>query len=635
MLQNIRDKMQSQKWLTYLLLGALALVFAAWGAYGIVDVGFSATGYAAKVNGEKISATEINDSWQQRQPQLLQANGGSLTDAQRGEFQQQLLDSAVNSLAATQHARTMGYRVSDDQVKEAFQSEQAFQVDGKFNVQTAIARLAGAGITAKAFEDDLRRSLLSNQLAGTIGASDFLTPQESKRLLGLMDEERELRYLSLQPEAYVANAPIAATEIEAYYKSHQDDFTSIEAVRLVYAEMAVADVAAAVQVPDADLQARYEKDKASYIRPEQRRARHILLPVDGAANDAKVLADAKGLVSRLKGGADFAALAKEFSKDSASAAKGGDLDWAAREVFVKEFAEQLFGMKVGELSDPVKTQFGYHIIRLDEVRAAAGRSFEDVRAELATAMRNEQAMQEFGRKQDKLQEQLERVGTNFDQLVQEFGLRRGEVAQFERGAGGLPLGSDAELNRAVFADATLSQRRIGGPVQLGEDRITIFQVQEHRPAKLRPQSEVEADIVAALQRERGTVAARVAADALLARLRAGEAFENVATSLKLKPDAKRFVGRSAPDLPVQIRDAAFQLSKPAAKPSYQVLSLDDGSVAVLEVSAARVQSLLDNPQLQQLRTQRELQRYSQRDVAAYLAEVVKAAKVKKNPQVFQ
>ena len=138
----------------------------------------------------------------------------------------------------------------------------------------------------------------------------------------------------------------------------------------------------------------------------------------------------KQLYERIKGGEDFAKLAKEFSKDSASAQEGGDLNWSTREAMDKALGDKLFAMSEGELSEPVKTQFGYHVLRLDGIRASAGRSFEDVRAELVVALRNELAAVQFGSQQDQLQERLERGGANLDALVKEFGLRRGEVERF-------------------------------------------------------------------------------------------------------------------------------------------------------------------------------------------------------------
>ncbi|MET0281447.1 MAG: SurA N-terminal domain-containing protein [Steroidobacteraceae bacterium] len=644
MLQNIGDKLKGQgegggrahRWVWYSILGALGLVFAAWGPYSVVDMSFGQGDYAAKVDGEKISADEMNRAWQQQQPRLMQAFGGQLSPEQRTQFQQQLIDSAVRGLATTTYASRIGYRVSDAQLSRAFQQEEAFQVDGKFNLQAARSRLVAAGITEEGFVRELRQSLLSNQLLGVINASDFLTPAEGKRVLTLLDEERELRFALLQPDAFVAQAPIEAGAIEAYYQAHKDDYLVPESVKLAYAELSLADVAATVQVTDEQLRARYEQDKSKYQREETRRARHILIAVDGETDDAKAKAKATDLYNQLKGGADFAAIAKANSVDTASAARGGDLDWAARDVYVKEFADKLFTMKEGELSEPVKTQFGYHVIRLDGIRAAEGRSFEDVRGELAASLRNEIAVERFGQRQDQLQERLERAGSSIDQLATEFGLRRGEIAQFERGAGGLPLGSDAELNREVFSDTSLTQRRAGGPVQLGEDHIAIFQVLAHSPPAARPLAEVRDGIVEALRREQGAQAALAAAQKAAAELAAGKSFDAVAASLKVRAEPARFVARSSPELPVEIRDAAFAAARPVAgKPFSQALKLEDGTVALFEVTGSRVQGFSDNPQLQQMRSQRELARYTQRDLAAYMSDVQRSAKVRTNPQVFQ
>ena len=643
MLQNIGDKLKGQaegggrahRWVYYLIIGALILVFAAWGPYS-ADLSLGGSSYAAKVNGETISIEEMNQQWQEQQGQLLQSFGGTMTDAQREAAQKQLLEASVQRLGIMQHANAVGFRISDAHVVQEFHNESAFQVDGQFNMETARARLAAAGISEREYVDDLRRRLLTNQLLGVVGISDFLTTAESQRILALLDEERELRYALLQPEDFAGKAAVEPAAIEAWYAAHKDNFAIPEAVKLAYAEMSLADVSSAVVVTEEQVKARYEQDKATYMQPETRKASHILIAVDGDTDDAKAAAEAADLAKQIKGGADFAALAQQHSSDTGSAANGGDLGWAGRDVYVPAFADKLFSMQQGEVSDPVKTEFGYHIIRLDGIRAAQGRSLDDVRAELTAALRNEEAVTEFNQRQDRLQELLERPGASFDQLVKEFTMRRGEVERFERGAGGLPLGSDAELNRDVFSDASLTQHRVGGPVQLGDDRITVFQVEEHFAASTQPLEEVRAHVVAELIRERGAEAALAAANDAVAKLGDGRSFEQVADSLKVKAEPAKYVGRGSPDLPVEIRDAVFAAARPAPdKPLRKVIRLDDGSVAVLQVTGWRVQSLSDNPQLVAMRAEREMGRYTRRDIEAYIGGVIDAAKVRINPDTFK
>lgn len=635
MLQNIGDTLKGQKWLAYAVLGALTLVFAAWGAFGIVDVGFGTGGYAAKVNGEEISTTEANDLWQRQLPQLIQASGGNLTEEQRAEFQQQMLDGQIRNLAAEQQARRLGYTVTNAQLAQAFQSEPAFLVDGKFNAAVAREALTRAGISEEAYLADLRRSQLTGQIVSVIGASEFLTPVEARRLLGLQDEQREVRFLILPPEKFAAGPPIEPAAVEAWYAANPAQFTPPEAVRLAYAELSLADVAQGVSVTEEAVRERYESAKDRFTEPERRRASHILIAVDDSTDDAKARVLAEDLHKRLLAGEDFAALARQYSKDSASAAQGGDLGWSTRDAYVGPFADAVFGLQEGALSPPVKTQFGYHVIRLDGVRAGAGRSFEDVQPELAVQLRDELAADAFGQRLEELQSRIERGGTTLAQLAQEFGMRTGEIERFERGAGGLPLGSDAELNREVFSDAVLNQRRVAGPIPQGEDRMTIVQVVEHMPPQVQPLDVVRDQIVETLVRQRGSEAAKVAAEAGLARLAAGESIDKVAASLKLTAAPPTFVGRQGVDLPVELRDAVFALPRPqAGVPQRQALVLEDGSAALYEVLSVRADSTLGNPQLQALRSQREQQVYGMRDIDAYFAEVVKGAKIRKNPQAF-
>lgn len=643
MLQNISDKLKGEgdsgsrthRWGWYLILGALALVFVAWGPTTVMDMSFGSGSYAAKVNGEKISADQMNELWQLQQPQLMASYGGEIPAEERMQLQRGMLSMAIRELATTQHAREVGFRVSSAELARAFREEESFQIDGQFSLNEARARLANAGISERSYLDDLRTRLLTNRLLGVIGVTDFLTPAESRRLLGLLDEEREVRYLLLDPEKFAGNAPVEPAAIEAWYNSHQEDFAIPESVRLAYAELLLTDLAATVTVTEEELKARYEVDKAQYVQPETRNARHILIPVSDEAEDAKQATRAQELYAQIQGGADFAELARANSGDTASAANGGELGWNTRDTYVPAFADKLFSMREGEVSEPVKTQFGYHIIKLEGIRPEVGRSFDTVRPEITATLRNEKAIARFNSEQDRLQEQLETGGANFDTLVKEFNLHRGEVEHFERGAGGLPLGSDVTLNREVFSDALIAQRRIGGPVQLAEDRVTIFRVEDHRPAATRPLEEVREEIIEALRRERGAAAALEAANTAINDLAGGKSFEQVAASLKVKAEPARYIGRGSPDLPVELRDAVFAAPRPQeAAPVRQALKTEDGTVALFQVTASRVQSVLDVPQLVELRTQRELQRYTRRDIEAYINSVVGDAKVRENPSAF-
>jgi peptidyl-prolyl cis-trans isomerase D len=192
------------------------------------------------------------------------------------------------------------------------------------------------------------------------------------------------------------------------------------------------------------------------------------------------------------------------------------------------------------------------------------------------------------------------------------------------------------LNQEVFSDASLTQKRIGGPVQLGEDRITIFQVVTHRPAELKPLDEVRSEVVAALRREQGEKAALAAAEAAVAKLGAGESFDKVVAGLRSKAAPAKFVSRGSPDLPVEVRDAVFASIRPApGKPHRQAIKVEGAGVALIEVTASRVQPMPDVPQLERLRTEQELQKYSRRNADSYVSEILEDSRIRRNPLAFQ
>ncbi|MFI4914748.1 MAG: SurA N-terminal domain-containing protein, partial [Steroidobacterales bacterium] len=531
MLQQIGDVLKRQRWLAAIVLGLLALVFAIWGAYGIVNIGFGAPDYALKINGERVSSDTINRAWQERQSQYQQTAGGELTAAQKTRLQQQLLDEYVQQTLLRQRAERMGYRASDAQIRAAYESEQAFQVDGKFNATVAKALLAQAGMTPESYEADRRRSLSIAQIEQGVELSDFLTPAERRRIYALENEQREVRYAVLPADRYAAAVVVDDGKIKDWYTRHQNDYMSPESVRLQYAELRLDAIAAAIAVKPEDLQAYYDKNKSRYVENEKRHAHHILIqiaaPKDAAA-DAAALAKARQVLAELKSGKDFAELTKKYSEDPGSAKQGGDLGWAEKGAYVAQFADALFAMQAGQLSDPIKTQFGYHIIRLDEIRPEHARTLDEAHAQIESDYRRDQASELFGDRQERLQQKLEN-GTSNDlaALANEFGMQLGEVRDFTR-SGGAPLGNKPDLLREVFGDAALAGGRVRGPVALADDRLIVFKVLEHHKSAVQPLESVRTEVIAALRKSEGTLAAKAAADAALKQLEANADFDTVA-----------------------------------------------------------------------------------------------------------
>ena len=620
MLQKIRDHLHGV--IGYSILGAISLVFVAWGAYGIVDVGIGQSAFAAKVDGEKIPLETARQAWLDQQAQAARAFGGEIPEDRRAQLQQSVLEGLIRRAMIDNRVHELGYRVTDQQLKDAIQEEPAFQVDGKYSATVAKARLAQVGLTVAGFEADLRSSLTRQQLQRAIGISGFVTPKEFTRIVGLEDEQRETSWV-LFPAADFAPASIDEAAVRAYYDAHQQNYMTTESVRLAYGELRLDQVAAQVTVVDDDLRALYAENKDRYAEPERRRARHILVADEKTAQD---------VLAQLKAGKDFGALAKEFSKDTVSADKGGDLGFATRSTFVAPFADAVFSMKVGETRGPVKSQYGYHVIQLEAIQPGKTKSFEEARPELEAQYRRDQAADRFGDAQEQLQTRLEQPGVTLDSLAKEFNLATGVVEDFERGKGGGVLGNSPALEDVVFGDTVLNQGRVGGPVALGEDRLVVVKVLEHRKPAARPLAEVQATIVAAMKQEQGLAAAKAAADAALKRLQAGESFGAVLAGRKI--EGPRYISRTDPSVPSEIRTSVFSLPRPEGKPLYEGVPVA-GGIAVVEVSKVRADPVPLSADARQERMGQLVSQLGTADILAYIEEARRRASVTVNPKAFE
>jgi peptidyl-prolyl cis-trans isomerase D len=636
MLQRISDGLRGQKWLAWLVLGAIALVFVAWGATGIVSFEASQSTYAAKVNGTKIPVEEATRAWSERQTEWTQQFRTEMPAAERPAQQDAVMERLIVRTLLQQRVDERGFRVSDDRLKQAMQQEQAFQVDGRFDPQLAKARLAQIGMSPEAYEAEKRQALQLSQLQDGIRVSHFMTAAELKRVLDLQSQEREVSWVVLPVEKFASTAAIDDAAIQAYYDKNRDQFLTTESVSLEFAELRLEAISSQVTPSEEDLRKLYESDKNRFVQPERRRARHILFQAADDAAAPEALKKAEQALADVRAGKDFATVAKERSQDAGSAPQGGDLGWAERGQFVGPFEDAIFSMKADEIRGPVKTQFGYHVIKLEGIEPGKTKSFEDARLDLSMQARAGLAADEFGNRQEAIQQRLESPGVNLDALAKDLGLLRGSVAQFLRGGGGEPLGSSQELQDVVFSDAALSQRRVVGPVALGEDRLVVLRVTEHRPAKAKPLAEVREQVIAKLRAEQGAAAAMAQAQEALKSLAAGSAtVESLATGWGLKAEPKRFVGRGDPSIPAGLRTAVFDALKPqAGAPRNEVAKLDDGGVALFQLTQIRPNSA-QNPELTKQLGTFLASRAGVGDLVAYLEEMRRQAKVDKNARVFE
>ncbi len=634
MLQKLTDSLSTHKWLWYTVLGALALVFSAWGAYGIVNLNFgSSASDAAVVDGHAITLQQASNAWLRAQPQIARIYGTNLSASQRKKLQGEVLDGLIRDTLVSLRTQRLGYQVTQGELIAAIRQVPQFQVNGKYSAQAAEDVLAESGISLPQFETEIASQLRRNQLIDGIRSSDFLTPVEIERAQTLQSQQRKVQYVLFPAARYASPAPIAPAAIEAYYKAHRAEYMLPESVDLRYGQLTLAQLESRQHVSPAALQAQYQKEIAHFVVPQQREASDIVITF--GKDPQAALGKAEHILQLARSGRNFAALAKRYSQDPGSAANGGNLGWMSRTGYDKTFTSALFSIaKVGGITGPVKTRFGYHIIRLDGIRPRHTRPFASVKSQLAFQVRHHRAVHRFGDIEDSLQNDLETPGVSLAGLAKRFGLTTGAVPLFLRGPGAPPLGAAPAVQNLVFGSTALAPGSFGGPIILDNDRMVIVKVLARHGPQLKPLAEVKSSIIETLRTQRTNQAALAAAEAARRAVLAGKSLQSVAQSLRLKSAPATFIGRDDPSVPAEVGQLAFAAPKPAGRPVYEAKALGGGGAVLLAVTAVRTPAHV-NPLLSRTLVQQLLRANADGAVVAYMAQMRDTAKVRTNPHAFQ
>jgi len=634
MLQEIRDKLTG--WTAKLVLGAIAIVFIFWG----INLGDTAgANYAAKVNGQPIAIETVRNAWRDQQLRLQQMFQGEIPEAMLKSQQQALLDQHIQRQLLSERAADMGYSVSMDTVSNFIASAPELQVDGRFDRMRYAELLRQQGRTAPQFERELRSGMQIEQLQSGIVGSSFVTPSELTRRHALQNQQRDVDYVVIPFAPYLASAKITDADVQAWYDAHKSDYMTEETVDLEYIELKLTDIESSIAVTDDALRDYYEQVKERFVTPERRMARHILFSAGATPEaDAAAQAAAADVLAKLKAGGDFATLAKAHSKDPGSAEKGGDLGWATRGTFVGPFEDALFAMSKGELRGPIKTQFGYHIIRLDDVEGGQTTSFDSVRAELEVDFRKDKAQSVFYEKSQKIADEAFASLTELATVATGAGLPLKKAPGFTRG-GGEPFGAEPKIIEAAFKLEALEKGENSSMLGLGDDRAVVLRVAGHAPAKELPLASVRAKIESALRERSAKEAAALRGAELMAKLQAGAAWTSALAELKLTAKGKRTIDRNDKDMPAPIRAVAFDIPRASisasATPAFRSATVDQGDYAVLAVSEVYAPPLNTGEPDAADKLREAVQAQGANEFAAYLADVEGRAKIVRNPIVFE
>lgn len=558
MLQRIHDSVG--KWVASIVLGLISVGFIFWG----VDFGVNGgANFAAKVNGENLALTDFDRELQVRQSRYQQQFQTELTDDMRRQLRRSVIEGMINDAVLKQRVTEERYRVSDQRLTDFIRSAPAFQVDGQFSIDVYRGLLQNQGLTPAGFEESQRESLEVLDLQAGIADSTFLTPAEFRRYIELYNERREIAFAEFGLAAFAEGITIDDDAIVAHYESNQAAYQTTETVDIEYVELALADIAATIDVTDDALRAVYEAQRAQFQIAEERRARHILINVTGGNEDA-ARAKAEAAAARINNGEDFAVVANEVSEDAGTKAQGGDLGWIGRGMLPGAFEDALFGMQVGEVRGPVRSDFGYHVLRLDELREGQEQSFDSVREELAAEHRTLEAERQFYDRANELGDRAFDAYNELTNVATEMQLPLKTLTGLSRAGDPVAFPNSAPIVQAAFSEEILESGRNSQLIELDDDHVAVLRVTAHNVPTTQPLDVVRDQVRQELINARGQELAEAAATAFLAEVEQGADPATAAASHNGVWHALQVVERTDDNLPNEVLSAAFGLPKMSA-----------------------------------------------------------------------
>ncbi|ONF45277.1 peptidylprolyl isomerase [Marinobacter lutaoensis] len=572
MLQDIRENAQGT--IAKIIIGVLIVSLSIWGMDAIIG-GFSSEPEVATVNGQDITEREFLRLVQiESQRRLSRMESPDPSMLNEDQIRKDVLDSLIQEAILTQDAAAQGLALSDADIDALIVQMPQFQVDGAFNRDRFVATVRNMGMGVAEFREAMRRQYVINQIRAGIAQSGLATAENARQLLQIQNQTRDFRVLAIPADAVADQVAVTDEDIEAYYQQNAASFQQPEQVDAAYITLSVGTLAERMTVTDEELEAYYQQRSEALAR-EERRAAHILIEDNDEAE--QTLATIR---SRLDAGESFADLAREYSIDTASARDGGDLGYAGRGVYDPAFEEALFALKQGEVSKPVKTSYGIHLIKLEDIRRSEVPPLDEIRDQLKQELARDKAKEAFA----KVRAQLADAAYAADDLAgpaEELGLEVREVEGITRDGGPAPFDHPG-LVRQLFSDDVLNGGYNTELIDVGDDQAIVARVLDHRDAQQLALEAVRGDIRAHLEAEATRDALKQRAEAMLAQLEQGQAPETADAG---SWQVYQGLSRNAPEVSPAVVRTAFSLPRPAEGESAtygQVVTADGAFVVALD-----------------------------------------------------
>ncbi len=622
----MHDFVHNNKRLMQLIMAIIVLPFAFFG----IDSYFRSGGAGesvATVGDYKITQSEFNQALRERQEMLQRIGDGRVDPAMMDspELRFSVVDNLVQQRLLISRAARLGLVVSDRQVQDVVSSVEAFKEDGKFSYARYEELLKAQSMSPLIFEQRVRQDMMTDHVIQPYTSTSFVSRAEATNLLKISEQQREISHFTLTPERFSAQVKLEAGAVKKYYDSHQDEFRVPEQVRVEYLVLSAESLLAQMQPSAAEARKAYDENMKRYEVKDARQASHILITADsGGGADAKKKAKAKAdeLYAQLKKKpGDFSAMAKQHSQDPGSATNGGDLGFFERGAMVKPFDEAVFSMKAGEISPPVESEFGYHIIRLTAVRGGKARSFEDARPEIEAELKKQLAGRKYAELADAFSNTLFEQSTSLKPAADLIKAVPQKSDWFGRAGAGNALLGNPRLLQAIFSDDVLKNKRNSEAVEVAPGVLVAARVAEHKPAAIQPFDQVSGALEKKLTQQQAGQLAAQEGRARLAALQEGK-------EAQVSWSAPLLVSRGDPKgIPGETLRQAFKVDVSGKLPVYSGAEVAGGGYAVIRVS--KVQDTAGEAKDKQNAIAQTLRQVAgQTELAAYLASLRQKSEVK-------
>ncbi len=565
MLQDIRDR--ASGWIAWVVIILIGSAFAVFGLSNYMGPG-QQTRAVATVNGSEIGRDQVGRAYRAQRQEVEQRFGDDfeVTEAVEQRLRRDALRELIQNRLVADYIEDERLTLADDDLASIIRSQELFQVGGRFSRERYEQVLRANQMDSTQYERQIRQQVLISQLEMALARTPMVTDREMDDLLRLHGQERDLAWLEVDAAAWQESVEVDDADVDAAYEADPDAYTRPERVRLAYVEVRRDALLDRVEVDDDEVEARYEQVKHDRFGEEPRvRARHILLRLDEDADDEAVEdveSRIRELRERIRDGESFASLAEAESEDPGSARRGGDLGRVESGDMVDSFEEALFALDEGELSEPVRTRFGFHLIEATEVSRGDVPPLEDVYDELRRELAEEGVDTLYFEEVERLDEMAYDYDDELETVAGALGLDVRETDWISREGGDDGLAAVDEVVQAAVDPEVLEDRFNSPVIDLDGERALVVRVRDHEPERRLELDEVRDEIESELRERRGREAADSFAAELRDRLGEGESVGDLGDDERVSLTDRGWVDRRSDGIPAPIRSEAFGLRRP-------------------------------------------------------------------------